>query len=274
MKAISTKRFAKFALFGSAGLIALVYAADLAWTASGSSEWKQVVDRDGVQVHSYKAPGSHNTVFRGTVRGKYTQSQVVAALMLENHSLENCKAWIPLCNELKVIEPYSDRAQGDIVLWTLKMPIPLFKNRQYVIKSQTTQDGKTGVVWIDIVAVANKVDLNNCCVRITHIHNRWQISPVRNGEVEIQLTQDFSLGGFFPDLLPNLGAGEETYKLLSSQLPGLINKTMYREARFPYVKEPYAAPVVDVEPEGAEAPPQTAPEVSAQTPSAGRAHNG
>ncbi len=244
MKGISLKKFAKFALFGSAAAILVGYAATLAWTASGSEQWELEIDRDGVQVYSYKERGSFNKVYKGVVRGKYTQSQIVASLVLENHSLENCKKWIPVCIDLKVIEPYSDKAQGDTILWTLELLPPVFRNREYVIKSQTDQDPVSGVVSIDVMAAANKVPLNECCVRITHIHNRWQISPVKDGEVEIQLIQDFGMSGFFPTVLLNLGNAEETHKLLHAQLPGLVDKELYRTARFPYVNEGGAASAV------------------------------
>lgn len=231
------KKLARLALFGAAALIAVVYAADVLWTRSGSSEWVQEIDKDGVQVYSYKAPGSFTKQWKGVVRGKYTQSQLVAALMLENHSLDNCKQWIPVCTDLKVLEPYSDKAQGDSVLWTLELMPPVFKNREYAIKSHANQDPQSKVVTIDIMAATNKVPLNDCCVRITHIHNRWQVSPAANGEVEIQLVQDFSMGGFFPNFLLNLGNAEETWKLLHDQLPTLLNKELYRTARFDYIDE-------------------------------------
>jgi hypothetical protein len=237
MKAISMKKAGKAILFGTALLIAVGYAANLAWTISGSNKWELEIDKNGVQVYSFKAPGSYRTQVKGVTRGNYTQSQIVASLMLDNSSLENCKEWIPVCVDLKVLEPYDAKAQGDAVFWTLELMPPLFKNREYVIKSRAVQDPKTKVVAIDIMAAANKVPLNDCCVRITHIHNRWQITNVEKGEVEIQLIQDVSMGGFFPDFLLNLGVAEETYKLLHSKLPGLLNKEKYRNAKFDYIDE-------------------------------------
>lgn len=232
------KKFAKRLLLVTGMLILIISIANVIWIMSGSSEWEKVIDKNGVQVYSYKAPGSYRKQVKGVVRGKYTQSQIVASLMLDNHSLENCKEWIPVCIELKVLEPYSDKTQGDAVFWTLELMPPVFKNREYVIKSRTHQDPVTKVVSIDIMSAANKIPLNDCCVRIRHIHNRWQISPVdAKGEVEIQIIQDFSMGGFFPDFLLNLGVAEETYKLFHDKLPGLVNKEKYKNAKFPYIDE-------------------------------------
>jgi hypothetical protein len=224
-------------LFGAASLIMVVYVASVAWTMSGSHQWELELDKDGVQVYSFKAPGSFNKQFKGVTRGDYSQSQFVAALLLDNHSLDNCKQWIPTCIGLQVLEPYSEKAQGDSVLWTLELLPPVFKNREYVIKSHAEQHPETKVVAIDILAAANKVPLNDCCVRITHIHNRWQITPLDDGQVEVQLVQDFSMGGFFPDFLLNLANAEETYKLFHDQLPALVNKEKYRVAEFEFIDD-------------------------------------
>ena len=237
MKFLALKKPIKTVLLGAAALITLGYAAILAWTMSGSNKWELEIDKNGVQVYSFKAPGSYGKQFKGVTRAKYTQSQIVAALMLDNGSLENCKEWIAECVELQVLEAYNSKDQGDSVLWTLELLPPLFKNREYVIKSRAAQDPQTKVVSIDIMSAANKVPLNDCCVRINHIHNRWQLTPVDKGELEVQLVQDFSMGGFFPDFLLNLGVAEETYKLFHDQLPGLLSKEKYRAAKFDYIVE-------------------------------------
>lgn len=237
MKPISLKKTGKVILFGAALFVGVIYMAKLAWTMSGSSQWELELDKDGIQVYSYKAPGAYVKQFKGVMRAKFTQSQVVAALMLDNHSLDNCKAWIPECIDLKVLEPYNHKAQGDSVLWTLELLPPVFKNREYVIKSLTSQDPISKVVAIDIMAAANKVPLNDCCVRITHIHNRWQLTPAGPGEIELQLVQDFSMGGLFPDFLLNLAGADETYKLFHATLPGLMNQEKYKTATFDYIDE-------------------------------------
>ena len=120
IRKLSLKGIAKVLLFGSAAVITLSFVAITAWTASGSDQWELEIDRNGVQVYSYKESGTFNKVYKGVTRGPFTQTQVAASLMLENHSLENCKRWIPVCTELKVLEPYSHAAQGDSVARTIR----------------------------------------------------------------------------------------------------------------------------------------------------------
>jgi hypothetical protein len=243
MNATTFKKIGRRTLVVAAALIAGGYAASAAWKLSGSEQWKLEIDRDGVQVWSYKEPGRSTKLFKAVTRGHYTQSQLVASLMLDNDSLQNCKDWIPVCTKLTVLEPYNDKAQGDSVLWTLQLMPPVFADREYVIKSHAAQDPRTKVVSVDIMAAANKIALHECCVRITHIHNRWQVGPARNGQVEISLVQDFGMGGFFPDVLLNLGNAEQTWTMFHDKLPGLLNKPKYRNARFDYIDETAAAPL-------------------------------
>src|SRR5690606_24033915 len=134
-----------------------------------------------------------------------------------------------------VIDRFAPQKQGDTILWTLETLPPLFTNREYLIKSHVEQDPQSKAVSIDIVAASNKAPLSDCCMRIRHIHNRWQVTPLESGGgVQIELIQDFSMGGFFPSFLINLAGADETYKLLHDQLPELIDKQRYREARFDF----------------------------------------
>ncbi|MET4727008.1 hypothetical protein ABIE09_000802 [Lysobacter enzymogenes] len=237
------KKTAKFLLFGLAALIALGWIASAAWTASGDDQWKLELDKDGVQVYSYKAPGSFLKQFKGVRTAKYSQSQIAAALLLDNDSLDNCRAWIPICTDLKVVERYDPRMQGDAILWTLTLPGP-FTKREFLIKTHVEQDPVDKNVYIDVMADAHKRPLDDCCLRIVHIHNRWQLAPKGNGEIEIQLTQDNSMGGFFPELLVNLTTAQATHQLLSQQLPALVEKDRYRNARFDFIDEPGAQAAV------------------------------
>lgn len=237
MRAPRLKTIGKILLFGSASLITLGFAANAWWTLSGTDEWKLEIDKDGIQVYSYKAPGSYTKLFKSVTKANYTPSQVVGALMLDNDSLENCKAWIPVCVDLKVLEPYRDSMQGDAVLWTLELMPGVFSNREYVIKTHAKQNRSTKVVTVDVMAGGNKVPLSNDAVRISHIHNRWQVTPLGNGQVELQLIQDFSMGGFFPNFLLNLGGADEAHALFAKQLPALLNKEKYRNASFDYISK-------------------------------------
>ena len=220
-------------LYILACLIILSWVLKYWWISSGSNEWQLEIDKDGVQVYSLKTPGSYMKQFKTIKRTKMSINQLAAGFLLDNHSLENCKKWLPTCIGDEVIEPYSDAKQGDTILWTLEFGP--FSNREFLLRNYARQHDD-GIVSVDIMAIANKQPRNDCCFRIVHMHNRWQFKPLDNGEVEIQFLQDAKIGGFFPDFLINFGAADQAYTMFSQQLDGFLDKDKYRQATFDFIK--------------------------------------
>lgn len=229
------KSISKKLLYILATVVFLAWIAKWAWINSGSNRWELEIDKGGVQVYSLKSPGHYMTQFKSVIKGKYTLNQLSAMLLLDNDSLENCKKWIPNCIGDEVIERYSEEKQGDTILWTLDMAP--FTNREFLIRSYAQQDPVTKVVAIDVLSATNKIPRNDCCFRIVQIHNRWQFTPLDNGEVEIELIQDAKMDGFFPDFLINLGNAEEAFNMFHDQLAGFADKDKYRNANIGFIQE-------------------------------------
>lgn len=212
-----------------------VFAANLAWRASGSSQWQLELEQNGVKVYSLKAPGAYNKQYKAVMRGKYTLTQLVAGL-IENSTAENCKQHIPGCMEIKVIRPWNPRTMSDTVMWKLQLPPP-FSPRESVIRSQVSQDPRTLAVTVDVIAAPNAIPRNPGAVRLTHMQNQWVYTPVGNGEVEIQFFQDIDMGGFFPAILLNLAGAQQTYTFIHDQLPGLLQMPAVKQARYDFIQE-------------------------------------
>ena len=208
------------------------------WIGSGSNEWELAIDKDGIQVYTLKTPGHYITQTKTVMKGEYRLSQLAAAFLLDNASLENCQQWIPECVDDVVIEPYKESEQGDSILWTLDVAPGVFQKREFLIRNYVMQDPDTGIVKVDILAATNKAERNDCCIRITQIHNHWEFKSLGNGQVELSLIQDASMGGLFPDFLVNLAGAEEAWKLFKEKVPTLMNKEKYKNASFSFIREP------------------------------------
>lgn len=191
------KKFFKFLLFGTACLIVIVVLAQVIWINSGSSKWELGIDKDGIKVYSLKSPGSFLKKFKGTVRVKNVSMNHVAASMIDDNNLENCKAWLPSCIDFKAIESFSPKTLTDANLWTFEL-FPPFSPREILLKGHLRQDKQTKEIFIDYIAAPNAAPLNDGRVRVTHFHNSWQYIPQPNGDVEIVHVQDFDMGGLFP----------------------------------------------------------------------------
>ncbi|BAV98087.1 hypothetical protein [Lysobacter enzymogenes] len=212
-----------------------VFAANLAWRASGSNQWQLELEKSGVKVYSLKSPGAYNKQYKAVMRGKYTLNQLVGGL-IENSTEENCKQHIPGCLQVQVIRPWNSRTMSDTVLWKLQMPPP-FAPRESVIRSQVSQDPKTLAVTVDVIAAPNAIARNPGAVRLTHMQNQWLYTPLGNGEVEIQFLQDIDMGGFFPAILLNLAGAQQTYMFIHDQLPGLLDMPAVKQARYDFIQE-------------------------------------
>ncbi|NOU17191.1 MAG: hypothetical protein HOO91_06490 [Bacteroidales bacterium] len=229
------KKFFKYLLFGTSSLIVLIVVWKLIWISSGSNQWKLEKDKNGVKVYSLKTPGVSVKKFRATVNVKYSLSHLVALFIMDN-SLENAKEWFPNCTDVKVIEPWNPTAHYETVLWKFDMIFP-FSPRELITTTQVTQDKESKVVVVDVFAAPSKIPLNEGYVRAKEVHNRWKFTPHENGEVEMELLQDFSMGGLFPEFPMNLAGANGLYTMFHDQLPKLLNKEKYQNIKYDFIEE-------------------------------------
>ncbi|EDP94606.1 START domain-containing protein [Kordia algicida OT-1] len=228
------KKILKYIGIGLGSLIIVLYLYNLYWVNSGSNEWELEIDKDGVQVYSLKVPGDNVVKFRTIFKGKYTLSQLAAPHLLD-HNLETCKEWFENCVDCEIIEPFDTIRQYDVSLWTLDFPSP-FQPRELLINTSVKQD-ENKVVTIDVISVPNAVEHNKGKIRVERMHNVWQFTPLGNGMAQCQLTQDISLGGFFPSFLMNMAGKDANYDFMKNELPKFLEKEKYKNAKFPFIEE-------------------------------------
>jgi hypothetical protein len=226
-------KLSRVALGGCAALIAGLFIAHVAWKYSGSNQWQLDSDRNGVKVYSRKTPGSTLKQFKAVTRVTTTLNRVVAAM--NDNSSQNCKDWMPICAGLKSIEPWNPQGLYSITYFRLDLPFP-FSPRDLVYKTQISQDPVSKAVTVYLLALPGMVPENKCCVRVTQIHNRWIWSPLKDGEVELQLFSD--MDARVPYFLANK-RGDDLGRLLS-RVPQLLSKQQYQNEKVDYIQEPDA----------------------------------
>ncbi|MCH2193531.1 START domain-containing protein [Kordia sp.] len=228
------KRVLKRIGIGLISVIVLLYLYNWYWVNSGSNQWELERDEDGVQVYSLKVPGDNVVKYRTIIKGRYSLSQLAAPHLLD-HNLETCKEWFENCVDCKIIQPWDSIRQYDISLWTLDFPSP-FQPRELLINTSVKQD-ENKVVTIDVTSVPNAIEHNDGKVRVERMHNVWQFTPLGNGIAECQLTQDISLGGFFPQFLMNMAGKDANFEFMQKELPKFLQKEKYKNAKFSFIRE-------------------------------------
>jgi hypothetical protein len=216
-------------LVGSATLIGVLAAAHFVWLGSGSPDWKFKEERNGIAIWTQKSPGNPLLMGRAKFRVKSTIGGIVKIVYDLNVHKAN--------NMMKVTFMESERTSGYYSVFntfTQDMPFP-FKKRQFVLLSQHVQNPQTGAIELNAMAAPNKVAPSDCCVRLVHLHNRYTLTPVGNGEVDIDFFWDLDLGGAFPYVLQNLTLPGALYKAMDD-FRNLIAK--YNTDRFEYIDEP------------------------------------
>ena len=225
----------RVALVTSLVLVVGLFTAHVVWKRSGSGKWELAIDKDGVQVYTMKLPGSTLKQFRAVTRAKTSLQHVVA--VFTDTSLQHCNDWMHDCLISSVIEPWNAGGHYWIALYRAETPRP-FSPRDFVVKIQFSQDPESKTLFIDVTDVPDILPPDKCCVRVTHMNNRWRWTPLKNGEVEVEVLENFDAQ--IPYILHNAQA-KGLWEIMS-RVPGLMDREKYPEkdpdAMFDFVQEP------------------------------------
>lgn len=230
------RKLKKYILYGAVSLVFIILAANAIWLRSGSNNWELAIDKDGVKVYTLKSPGSSVVKFKGVTKYKYTLSQMLLSFNDDSYTGEDCGKYMPGCVEYRFLKPWDPKRMSNTQYWRFGLGGP-FADREMVLLGTVFQDKETKEVVLENIAVPNEIPPNDCCVRLTHMHNIWRYTPVGNGELQVEYTQDFDLGGFFPDFLLSLGASQ-VHMTLHTFLPELIeSKEAYATAKVDFIED-------------------------------------
>jgi hypothetical protein len=229
-----TKRIAKGLMILAVAAVVLYAGSRVYWRYSGSNQWELVREGNGAKVYALKEPGTELTQYRGVVRVHSTLNRVVAWLQ----DPDTCKD--ARCLDPRTIEQVDEQLQ--YVSMRFKLP-GRFQSREFVMRARFHQIPTTKEVWVEYAAAPEKVPPSDCCFRVTDMNNIWRITPVGNGELEIEYTMNMDWGGYLPDTMSNRVRPIYMLKQLQ-KLEGYVNRDKYRNAKYAFIQEPEAATAV------------------------------
>jgi hypothetical protein len=200
---------------------------------SGSNQWELVLEQDGIKVYSLKTPGSDVVQFRGIGRIHSTLAGVVAWMK----NPETCK--IQGCTESYEIERVGELLQYNYFQYDFSP----FGKRDFVIRSQFYQNPDTKEVLLTVAAVADKVPPKDGFLRVTNMNNKWRLTPLENGQIEVEIENNLDFGGFAPMAMFNMRRPKGMYHIITD-LQGWTEK--YQNAKFDFIKEKNSAPTAHI----------------------------
>lgn len=228
-KRFAPRRLLKFAAYGAISLAILFAIADLVWKMSGSNEWELSKDEAGVKLWTLKTPGSRLVKVKSTVQLKSTLSGM--SKLLED--LDSCVD--AECFDAKMIERLETPPGQYSAFVRFKYDVPGVHVQEYVLYQQRFQDPETKQIKVDLIAAPDRIPRDECCVRITHLHNTWLLTPRKDGHVDVVFTQDTDAGGL-PYPLANIGLIEGTFEVMKG-MQALMDKPRYRVDSYEDIQE-------------------------------------
>ncbi|MGC2745066.1 MAG: hypothetical protein WA672_17970 [Candidatus Angelobacter sp.] len=220
------KRIGKILFRGAVSLIVLLFFAQLIWKLSGSNQWELVLEKDGIKVYSLKAPGSELLQFKATGRIHSTLPGVIAWMS----DPDACK--IQGCTESYEIERAGEQLQYNYFQYDFSP----FGKRDFVTGAQLYQNPNTKQVVVIVTGMADKVPPREGYLRMTNLNNKWRVTPLENGQVEIQIENNMDPGGYMPSVLYNMKRPKSMYYILT-HLESWVAKDKYQNAKFNFIKE-------------------------------------
>ena len=230
-KLVPGRKFLQRVGYGALGLGAALFVGHLVWTGSGSNQWELAADKDGVKVWTLKSPGTARLRVKAHAVIKSSLGGMVKLL----EDLDSCAD--AYCYDTKLIRNVESvpGQNARYVRFKFDVPIPGFATRDYVLFSEHVQDPKSKKLELNIMAAPDALPRDACCIRVTHLHNNWKLTPLATKELDIEFTQDTDLGGMHY-VLANIALKEGMYKVMR-EMQDFMNKPRYRNARVDSIQE-------------------------------------
>jgi len=229
------RRLAKILLLVSISLVVLLFFAQLIWRFSGSNQWKLVLEKNGIKVYSLKAPGSDLLQFRAIGRIRSTLTGVVAWM----RDPDACK--VQGCTKSYTIEQVGEQLQYNYFQYDYSP----FGKRDFSIRSQLYQNPDTKEVLVTVAAIADRVPPTEGYFRVTNLNNTWRLTPLENGQIEVEIENNMDPGGFVPNVMFNMRRPKGMYNILS-HLQDWVGKDKYQNAKSDFIKEKNSAPTTHI----------------------------
>lgn len=166
-------------------------------TAGGSAaDWKLKKEKDGIKVFARNVEGSDVNEFQATMKMKTTVSRLVALYLDVDRGTE----WEPNCTSAKLVKKISDTEL--YIYRKINNPWP-FKDMDYVIRINLTQNTESGEALIEFEDVKNVLPAYECCTRMKMMKGFWRFTPSEDGHVVATYQYHFHHGFRIPASLIN-----------------------------------------------------------------------
>ncbi|MFO8113695.1 MAG: START domain-containing protein [Desulfosalsimonadaceae bacterium] len=195
-------------------------------------EWEEAASDAEKQIVVYTR-SVENSPFKIS-RGVTTVSASLGAIVSLIADTDSFPEWMHNVKRSMVIEQISKTER--ITYTAQKLPWPV-TDRDTVVYSRLTQDPDTKQVVINVEARPDAYPEQDGHVRIPEMTNRWELTPIGGGRVEVAYEIHVDPGGRIPTRLANSSIVDTPLNTLRG-LHRMIDLPKYRDARIDTILEP------------------------------------
>jgi len=123
--------------------------------------------------------------------------------------------------------------------WKVSFPWPL-KPRQFLIRNEFSQDPQTRQLVYKVTGSPEKLPPDSCCYRVAIMKNTWLLTPVGNGELDVEWDVDMDAG--LPYFIANPMAAVGMYDF-APKLQRLVDREIYKDAKYQWIQEGQPQPL-------------------------------
>ncbi len=196
--------------------------------ASSGSDWKTVINEEGITVETRSVEGSDVDEFRATTVIE-KPIEVVGELLAD---VPNQINWIKDCVEVKIL---SKESEHDLVqYYVIKTPWPL-NYRDVVFITKTKVDRQAGYVDVTSIATAEPLEpIRAGCLRITSSEQHWIFQRIAPDRTMVVFTNTTNPGGAIPAFVANAFSKDMPFHTLRNMRAAVENPVFYERARAKY----------------------------------------
>jgi hypothetical protein len=192
---------------------------------SAETRWKEVLDRDNIQIWKRPVDGSKYDELKATTTVN-ARMEVIWELLCDTDSN---KKWVEHSEEARLIEP-ADQTNASLY-FSVDLPWPI-SNRDMVLKSSAIFDRENSSIIIKTKAVDDlTVPPRKGYIRVTEFFNEWILQYIQGQRENTRVTYKLRTNpaGHIPPFFVNLFVREQPYKTLT-ELKKMVTIPKYIEA--------------------------------------------
>lgn len=196
-------------------------------------EWILKKENNGITVYTRESSTSSFSELK--MKGTFETS--LSAIVALFKDIPNYTSWVYNCTVSKSVGKSTDKE--DYYYSVTSAPWPV-SDRDLVVHSKVTQEAGTWIVTSASVNIDGLVKEKEDMERVPLLKSTWTLIPLKEGKVDITYHLRVDPGGLIPAWLANLTLTIGPYNTMVG-LKKEVAKAKYKNARFPYIYEPYRA---------------------------------